>query len=280
MPPHPITFSTLGCPTWSWRRVLDEAVRLGYAGIELRGLEGEMDLTKRPEFGAVRIAETRRELAERALVVSDLGASTRLHEPDPRLRQAQLEEARRFVDLAHRLGAPWVRVFPDRTVAGEPRAATISRIGDGLAALAGFARGSGVGLLVESHGDFTDGESLVAIMKAAGDAAGAGLLWDTHHTVVSGRERPADTWAAIRPYVHHTHIKDSVRNGDEVTYVLTGEGDVGVREIVRVLVEGGYPGLYGFEWEKRWHPDIADPEVAFPHYVRVMQGWLGAERAR
>lgn len=276
--PYPITFSTLGCPTWPWRRVLDEAVRLGYAGIELRGLDGEMDLTKRPEFSAVRIAETRRELADRGLVVSDLGASTRLHEPDPRTRQAQIDEARRFVDLAHRLGAPWVRVFPDREVAGEPRATTVARIGNGLAALTGFARGSGVGLLVESHGDFTDGKSLVAIMKAAGDTAGAGLLWDTHHTVVSGGERPADTWAVIRPYVRHAHIKDSVRKGDAVNYVLTGEGEVGVREIVRVLIDGGYTGFYGFEWEKRWHPEIADPDVAFPHYARVMQGWLGVER--
>jgi len=270
----PLTFSTLGCPDWPWRRVLDEAVRLGYAGIELRGLDGEMELTRRAEFSAARIADTRRELASRELVISDLGASTRLHEPDPRIREAQLDDARRYIDLAHRLGAPWVRVFPDRAVTGEPREATIARIGAGLAELARFARGSGVGVLVESHGDFTDGASLAAIMKAAREAPGAGLLWDTHHTVMTGRERPEDTWPLIGRNVHHTHLKDSKRQGDGVRYVLTGEGDVDVRHVVGVLKRAGYTGFYGLEWEKRWHPDLPGPEVAFPQFVEVMREYL------
>lgn len=274
MPRLKLTFSTLGCPAWPWQRVLDEAVRLGFAGIELRGLDGEMDLTRRPEFSARRIAATVRELADRELVISDLGASTRLHEPDRRVREEQLDEARRYIDLAHRLGCRWVRVFPDRTVPGELRSATIERIGAGLASLAAFARGSGVGVLVESHGDFVNGKDLVAIMRAAGDAPGAGLLWDTHHTVMTGREQPEDTWRLIGRYVHHTHIKDSKREGDGVRYVLTGQGEVDVRRVVEVLERGGYAGYYGFEWEKRWHPDLPEPDVAFPQYVEAMRGYL------
>ena len=34
----PLAFSTLGCPAWSLARVLDEAARLGFAAVELRGL--------------------------------------------------------------------------------------------------------------------------------------------------------------------------------------------------------------------------------------------------
>jgi hypothetical protein len=48
-----------------------------------------------------------------------------------------------------------------------------------------------------------------------------------------------------------------------------------VREVVGVLASAGYKGYYGFEWEKQWHPDIADPEVAFPHYAEVVGTWLG-----
>ena len=36
------------------------------------------------------------------------------------------------------------------------------------------------------------------------------------------------------------------------------------------LAAGGYKGYYGFEWEKQWHPDIAEPEVAFPQYAEVV----------
>jgi hypothetical protein len=59
-----------------------------------------------------------------------------------------------------------------------------------------------------------------------------------------------------------------------VRYVLTGEGTVPVRETVRVLAAGGYKGYYCFEWEKKWHPEIEPPEVAFPHYARVMSAYL------
>jgi sugar phosphate isomerase/epimerase len=139
MPRYPISFSTLGCPTWPWAKVLDAAATLGYAGIELRGLEGEMDLTKRPEFSARMLGATLAELAARELVITDLGASTRLHEPDARALAVQMDEARRYIDLAHRLGAPWIRVFPDRFVEGEPRDVTIARVGANLAELGRFA---------------------------------------------------------------------------------------------------------------------------------------------
>jgi hypothetical protein len=47
-----------------------------------------------------------------------------------------------------------------------------------------------------------------------------------------------------------------------------------VREIVRVLAASGYRGYYCFEWEKMWHPDIDEPEVAFPQYAKVMRQYL------
>lgn len=272
--PYPISFSTLGCPKWSWRTVLDSAVKLGYAGIELRGLDGEMDLLKRPEFSARQISTTVADLRAAGLVVTDLGASARLHERGAVL-EAQLDEARRYVDLAHRLGSPWVRVFPDRFVPGESKEATIARVGANLAALGRFAKGSGVGILMESHGEFVESPTLEAVMRAAGDAPGVGLLWDAHHTVSAGKEAPADTWSRIKPWVHHTHLKDSTPGEKAVRYVLTGTGTIGVRETVRVLVAGGYKGFYGFEWEKQWHPTIEEPEVAFPQYAQVVGQWLG-----
>ena len=29
-----------------------------------------------------------------------------------------------------------------------------------------------------------------------------------------------------------------------------------------------YDGFISFEWEKKWHPEIADPEIALPHFTR------------
>lgn len=39
---------------------------------------------------------------------------------------------------------------------------------------------------------------------------------------------------------------------------------------------GGYKGYYGFEWEKGWHAEIEEPEVAFPHFANTMRQYLPA----
>src|SRR5438093_12453025 len=92
---YPIAFSTLGCPAWSWRTILDQADRLGYSAIELRGVNGEMDLPKVPELSGTQLAATKKDLSALGLVVSDLGASSVMHETGA-AREKALDEGRRF----------------------------------------------------------------------------------------------------------------------------------------------------------------------------------------
>jgi sugar phosphate isomerase/epimerase len=269
----PIAFSTLGCPKWDWKAVLRQAADLGYAAVELRGIQGDMDLPQRPELTGSRLAESLKDLAALDLKVSDLGSSARMHESDPGVRAAQLDEGRRFIDLAQAMGVPCVRVFGNNFPPGEPRASVVERVVAGLRTLGEHAKGSGVTVILESHGDFTDAASLLEVLEGVSLPAVA-LLWDAHHTVVAGKEAPADTFRKVGRYVRHTHLKDSKAEGAERRYVLTGTGEVPVKETVRVLVAGGYRGYYCFEWEKVWHPEIEEPEVAFPHYARTMRGYL------
>ena len=272
---HPIGFSTLGCPAWSWRTVLEQADRLGYAALELRGVAGEMDLTKVPELSGTRRAETKKDLAALGLVISDLGASARMHEKDAAARQAQLDEGRRYIDLASALGVKYVRMFGDKVPEGESREDVLKRVIEGFQQMAAHAAPAGVTVLVESHGDFTGSKDLEAILTRVGSESFA-LLWDAHHTFVAGKEKPAETYSKLGRWVRHTHLKDSRPEGEGRRYVLTGTGEVPVKEQVRVLAAGGYRGCYAFEWEKKWHPEIEEPEVAFPHYAKVMAEYLSA----
>ena len=276
VPRYPIAFSTLGCPAWSWKTVLDQAERLGYAAIELRGVAGEMDLPKVPEFAGTRLADTKRELAARGLVVSDLGSSANMHQKDPAAREKQFDEGRRFIDLAQAMGVKYVRMFPDKVPEGDSRDEVVKRVVEGFQKMAAHAKPAGVVVLVESHGDFTNSKDLERILRGVGSDAFA-LLWDAHHTFVAGQERPPATYAALKQWIRHTHLKDSVPAGADRRYVLTGTGEVPVQEQVKVLAAAGYPGYYCFEWEKKWHPEIEDPEIAFPHYARVMGEYLAAE---
>jgi sugar phosphate isomerase/epimerase len=271
----PIAFSTLGCPLWGFKAILESADRLGYSGLELRGIAGEMDLPKVPELQGTRLAGTKGDLAALGLVITDLGASARMHEKDKAVRDRQLDEGRRFIDLAHALGVPYVRMFGDKLPPDEPKDEVMKRVVEGFQQMAAVAKAARVTVLIESHGDFTRSADLEAILAGVGSEAFA-LLWDAHHTFVSGQEAPALTWKRLRAQVRHTHLKDSVPDGNERRYVLTGTGQVPVQEQVRVLAAGGYQGFYCFEWEKKWHPDIEEPEVAFPHYAKTMGEYLAA----
>jgi sugar phosphate isomerase/epimerase len=271
----PIGFSTLGCPNWEWKKILDQATQHGFAAIELRGLLNEMDLSKSPQFTGDKLKESLKDLDALGLKIAGLGASTNMHEPDAAKRTKQMDEARRFIELAHQLRSPYVRVFPNQLVKGEERKTTIDRIVAGLRELGDHAKGSKVTVIVESHGEFTTSPLLLEIIKGA-NHPNVAFLWDAHHTCVAG-EKPAETFKQLGRYTRHTHLKDSrAPKADEKgrRYVLTGTGEVPVKETVKVLAAGGYKGYYSFEWEKRWHPEIEDPEIAIPHYAKVMREYL------
>ena len=269
----PLGFSTLGCPTWPWPRILDFAAEHQFASIELRGILTNMDLTKVPEFAAERLAETKRQLAAHGLVVSDLGASAQMHDMDPVKHAAQLDEGRRFIDLAHSLGAPYVRVFGNEYVKDVPRDKMLAHIAGALHELGDYAKSKSVTVIIESHGDFTDSPALLEILQRA-DSPNVALLWDAHHTFVAGKEEPEDTVAKLGRYIRHTHLKDSVPSGNDRRYVLTGTGDVPVKRQIAALAKIGYRGVYSFEWEKRWHAEIEEPEVAFAQYAKVARQYL------
>jgi len=269
----PLGFSTLGCPTWPWLRILDFAAEHRFAAVELRGILTNMDLTKVPELTAEHIGDAKRQLRTHGLAVSCLGASANMHDMDPVKHAAQLDEARRFIDLADALGAPYVRVFGNEYVQGVPRAEMLAHIAGALRGLGDYARRKGVTVLIESHGAFTDSPALLEILQKA-DSPNVALLWDAHHTFVSGKEQPEDTVRQLGHYIRHTHLKDSVPAGNDRRYVLTGTGEVPVKRQIAALVKIGYRGFFSLEWEKRWHPEIEEPEVAFAQYASVAAGYL------
>jgi sugar phosphate isomerase/epimerase len=272
----PLAFSTLGCPAWELSKILEFAQGNGFAAVELRGLMGNLDLPSRPEFAPDRLAQTKKQIADQGIKIACVSSSTELHEPDAAKREKEIADAIRFIDLASALGAPSVRVFGNKL--DGPREQIITRVASGMHQLGEYAGPRHVTVIIESHGDFVDSATLKQVLTRA-ESSHVGLLWDAHHTYVDGHEQPEHTVAELGPWIRHTHLKDSVPAGKERKYVLTGKGDVPVERQVQALRKIGYQGYYCFEWEKVWHPDLLEPEVAFPDYVRVMKGYLKEPRA-
>jgi len=281
VPRLPLAFSTLGCPAWELNKILEFAEDHGFAAIELRGLQGNLDLPSHPAFALGQIQQTKREVATRGIKIASVSSSARMGEPEPEKRAKELADGRRFIDLAASLEAPYVRVFGDGSgvekgaVPGEELRA---RVAAGLHELGEYAGPKKVTVIIESHDNFTASATLSDVLQRA-DSEHVGLLWDAHHTFATANEDPDFTVQKLGRWIRHTHLKDSVGAGEDRKYVLTGRGTVPIRRQVEALRSIGYGGFYCFEWEKVWHPELEDPEIAIADYAQVVSGYLG-ERAK
>src|ERR1700682_172624 len=90
IPRLPLAFSTLGCPAWGWNKILEFANQHGFAAIELRGLEGNLDLPAHPIFAAQRIEQTKREIRASKLRIACVSSSANLYVADPEKRAKEL----------------------------------------------------------------------------------------------------------------------------------------------------------------------------------------------
>jgi len=270
-PPVRIAFSTLAFPDATLASAVSLGRRWRYAGVELRLIDGELI---DPSMSAADRARVMATVTAAGLPVVAVDSSIRLtsdDDPGPQLR--------RFLELASDWEAPLVRVFGGPLApAGPARQQQLRAAARVLASNAPLARRLGVAIGVETHDDFS-ASSVVAELLALADAEGAdpkwvGAVWDSHHPYRMG-ERPADVYANLGRRILLAQVKDARRKPDgDWQLVLLGEGEVPVREMLRLLTEGGYRNWISVEWEKRWHPEIEAPEIALPQHHRVLAKWM------
>ena len=95
-----LSFTTLGCPDWTFPDIVKFAAANHYDGLEIRGILRELDLPKCKEFSsAENIRATNKMMEANNLKFVGLGSSAQLHHRDPVERQRHIDEAKRFIDL-------------------------------------------------------------------------------------------------------------------------------------------------------------------------------------
>ncbi len=265
-----LSFSTLGCPDWSFDTIVNFAVNNGYNGIEIRGIQREMYLPRCPVFNADKINDTMQLVKDKGLHFVDLGASAAMHLSDAAERKKNMDEAKAFIDLAQQLHCPYIRVFPNDFPPDQDRNATMELIAKGLQELGEYAKNRAVTVLMETHGEVVKSDDIVHIMQLAAHPK-VGLVWDIVNMWSVTKESPAQVYQKLKPYIHHTHIKDLRITNNKETYTLLGEGIAPVFDGIDALYRNNYNGYYSFEWEKLWHPEIAAPEIALADYPVKMR---------
>jgi len=268
-----IAFTTLACPDWDFGKILEEAGRMGYPGIEIRGLDGEMRADRMPAFSAENAEATGKLFKEKALAIAGFGSSVSFHDAsnfDEAVREGILA-----IDVCERMGIPGLRVFGDRIENADARAGVQDRVRRGIRQICEYARGKGIGVWLEIHGDFNTLENVMPVAEGLADCPEFGILWDIGNSDISYGANWREFYAGIKPFIRHTHIKDYKRSGDSIVYCAPGDGVIPIADIVAALRKDGYDGWYSFEWEKKWHPELAEPEEVLPGYLAYMKKLLG-----
>jgi sugar phosphate isomerase/epimerase len=265
-----LAFSTLGCPNWDLEQIAEAAEQLGYTGVELRALGGSLDLLGRPELRPTQLTNTRAYLDEHGVEVCCVDTSCTFHSPDKAERLAQMELAVAHGELASSLGARLIRVFPDKIQPGAHRDETRDYISDSLRRIAERMPHE-VDVALETHGDFAQAEASAEIVSLANHPK-VKLIWDVANSVAAG-DSIEEAAKIVEPYLVHVHLRDArpVVGSEHWLPVLAGRGEVSFAETLANLHKLSYDGFISFEWEKYWHPEIEDPEIALRDFIDAVR---------
>lgn len=265
-----LAFTTLGCPEWDMGTIIAKAVEYGFDGVDFRGYQGELNVYELPRF-TNDVKDTARQFADAGLDVSCFSSSVCVFLKTPAELNAGIDEVKAYAELCTHFQTPFIRVFGG-AIGDTPRADAVDIMAANLEQIAEVTGKYGVQPLLETHDEWLECAHLKAVMEKV-DPDSAGILWDVHHPYRMKGESPLETWTTLGRWIRNTHWKDSrVQQDLEAGYqlCLTGDGDIPLTEIFECLKNGDYKGYLTLEWEKMWHPEIEEAEIAFPKYVEFM----------
>lgn len=200
-----------------------------------------------------------RRLAYRNRVeIYSIGTRVRLAQPTAELREQQIEELRKWLDVAQRVGATHVRVFGGPKPPGATLDQAIGFAAETLKRGAEYAGARGLILGVEDDGGITDfAKDTIEIVRRA-DSPWAGMNLDV------GNFRPPAVYDQIEmsiPYAVSTHIKTEVALDDG-----KNRAPLDLDRVFRMFAAHAYRGYMGFEYE-----GAGDPVTTVPDYLRRLK---------
>ncbi len=248
--------STLGMPGIPVRDAARIAKAHRCTGLELRVHPDEEVHLGLP---ASAVDGVRALLDSENLAISCLAGYAKVAAPGP--DRPVVDELKALITLAHRLGAPQIRVFPG----GEPGTSGDGTAEPRIAAVLDELRDARVRLLVETHDSHPTGAAARSLVDGFEAPDLAAVLWDAVHPWRAGEE-PAVTRDVLGPYLGYFQVKD-VPSRETPTPVPPGAGAVPLGECGDLL--RSWPGWVSLEWEKAWYPDL--PPVEVP--LRAAEAW-------
>ncbi|GHO46376.1 sugar phosphate isomerase/epimerase family protein [Ktedonospora formicarum] len=269
-----VAFTTLACPSWNLAQIIAAAQQFGYDGIELRLLDGDVMEYHRDREKIVNAVNL---IRENGLEVCAFDTSCTLNQATKQGQQEQVESMRSWIQLASELQVPVIRVFGGVNQSGSETEPSEEEVHIWMAgelnAVAEEAQQAGVVVALETHDAFSSAYRVARLLDKVNKPA-VGALWDGMHTYRAG-EPDEEVSRVLGSRIMHYHVKDATHLADgKWEFNLLGEGEIPVDNQLLQLAQLGYDGWVSVEWEKKWHPEIAEPEVVLPQYAAWLKTYL------
>lgn len=267
-----IGYSTLACPYWDLNTILDKAVEYGYQGVEIRVLQGNLDL---PRVSALadQPDHTRGQFVEKGVALVCLSSSESLDSKKSSAIEESKATIREFIQLASRLGCPFVKIFSG-DIQGwfDNKDRVLTRIVRHLQALAPVAAKAGVTILVENSGDLSGSDDIWFIVDAVGHP-NVQCCWNQVNAMTQ-REAATTSVPRLGSKIALVHLCDADFEEDGILkdYKPLGSGMVEVGRQIEILKGIVFDGWAVVDWPKLWFTTLPDAEQFLPtaaKYIRA-----------
>lgn len=214
---------------WDVPTILERCEKTGFEGVELRtthahGVEVALSAAER--------AEVKARFADSPVQIAGLGSAFDYDATDPAELRRNVEGTREYVQLAADVGAPGVKVRPNKLHEDEgvPKEKTLEQIGLALRECGQFAKGLGIEIRLEVHGRDT---CLVPNIRAILDAA------DHDNVFVCWNSNPSDRDESGSIDANYALVHDAIRL---VHITELANPEYPWRRLFALLAADGYAG--------------------------------------
>lgn len=215
-----------------------------------------------PDTSPAFLAGLRTTAYRNAIQLYSLAVRVRLCQPTPDLQAAEVENCKKWVDVAERIGAGHVRVFGGAIPKGASEPQAIAWAVEVLKRSVEYAGGKGIILGVEDDGGLTTtAEPTVEIVKQT-DSPFAGINLDTGNFPKNGYAQVA----LCIPYATAVHFKVQItdENGNKQKADWP--------RLAGMFRAGGYKGFLSLEYEEDEDATVAVPPLLAELTRVVAQG--------
>ena len=190
--------------------------------------------------------------------IYSVGTRVRLAQPTADLREKELVELRKWVDVAQKMGATHVRVFGGAKPADATLEQAVAMAVETLKRGAEYAGARGIILGVEDDGGITDYAKETIQIVTGANSPWAGMNLDI------GNFRPPKVYEQVEMSIPHavsTHIKTTVAQDDGKT-----RAPYDWDRVFAMFARHSYRGYMGLEYEAE-----EDPATAVPKHLKQLK---------